>query len=1293
MRKILLVTLLLGTMSLFPIITALDGDGDGIDDNLDICPFASGTANSTAGMGCPDSDGNGLANFEQATYHDWSDSGYLDVDRTSMSPNVNAVTWARNDSVFYAGSHNNEVRVFDSSGNNLALLHTMQGDVFDIEISPSGDNLIVASENAGCKIINATTGMLVNDLMSSLTVTSGIFEAAWSNDNSRVFCGGFGGILHSFYTSNWSLERNYSEFPYGWISGIDTTPDGRVVFLSSNTDVYGYWTSNGTLYHSLTNHSGYVRVLTISPDGRYLATGSQDTTLLVTDIKTKTVVANISMGAWIHDIDFSSDGGSMLVSRGFRDSFFVYRTDTWTSIGEITGFGTEEDNRGVFSAEFDSSGENMAVGWRRGWVSVQTIGENLITVQGQNYTVRMEESWRSTYTATDHKINVKEIDRLQSTIDACDSKARIGSSSNGIHPLYTTKVANYSTSGLLDCDNTDEQILEIPYGIAPGAMMVKSGGYTETCIQNIGALSMGQLRWIVSASTRNGLTSNGEIPGINWNSVIPNDDGDGVREWIDLDPSCPDEEIILVHRSTEMEDLSIIQQTLLCLDCSQPDSLYPSTDTRIRLDVGVNRSDVIDMITTPEADGWIAFTEMVYTLDNSNGVYVIPLIDNYTHGAADAIADSGTIVNASINASRDGEWPLQTYMRAFTPLSSITKNIEFLKHLLSDIGQFKWQQSGFVGLGYWDLYTTWAKLGVDAYSILPDADSDGVWDGDDLCPNSSQDYSVDLQGCSENQLDDDNDGITNDLDDCDDDYGTSFYVTIGCPDADGDGWPDSDDTHPNDVTEWNDTDMDGFGDNSDDCIESSGNSTYGSIGCTDTDGDGWADINDSFIDDSSEWLDSDSDGYGDNTDAFPYEITQWIDSDSDGFGDNNSGLEGDDCIDISGSSNKEGIFGCLDSDGDGWADSIDDLPTNPEQYRDVDGDGVGDSVSSSNFDMCPETASNEISMVDEIGCGPSERDGDYDTFTDDIDQCPNTPLMLSTFVNTTQYLDQAETIPNPVLGCALAEIDLDGDLVTADLDWDDNNPNQSADSDGDGFGDNVESDDGDDCPQQKGTSFRDQNGCLDIDGDGWSYQSDFNDGDPTQWNDTDGDGFGDNWNNPEWSEGRIIGEFVEGATEPDRCPSEYTPLLYSDTEGCLIAENKNDEADNQAKKTDDTEEASNLVIILGIAGVGIILILFGSIAILLKRNNSSKNTLIENLDIAPVHPALERGQAQQKQAVKKDDKTNNSISSNVKNFVENWEDLPDGDWLPNDENGVHWYEDKMGRYWYSTEDGYRIWEE
>ena len=42
-------------------------------------------------------------------------------------------------------------------------------------------------------------------------------------------------------------------------------------------------------------------------------------------------------------------------------------------------------------------------------------------------------------------------------------------------------------------------------------------------------------------------------------------------------------------------------------------------------------------------------------------------------------------------------------------------------------------------------------------------------------------------------------------------------------------------------------------------------------------------------------------------------------------------------------------------------------------------------------------------------------------------------------------------------------------------------------------------------------------------------------------------------------------------------------------------------------------------------------------------------------------------------------------------FVADWEDLPDGEWLENDEHGTHWYATTDGAYWHSTEDGYRLW--
>ena len=214
---------------------------------------------------------------------------------------------------------------------------------------------------------------------------------------------------------------------------------------------------------------------------------------------------------------------------------------------------------------------------------------------------------------------------------------------------------------------------------------------------------------------------------------------------------------------------------------------------------------------------------------------------------------------------------------------------------------------------------------------------------------------------------------------------------------------------------------------------------------------------------------------------------------------------------------------------------------------------------------------------------------------------------------------------------------------------------------------------------------------MDLDNDGWSYENDFNDGDPTQWSDTDGDGFGDNYDDTNWSEGRTVGQFVEGATQPDRCPEEYSAFLYSDTEGCLSSQKSTETAqENNANSEEDTEE-SNLVLILGIAATGVIFVLFGAIAVLIRKKPKSKS----KEEISAVHPALESDNSNdigegEELAQKVMDEVESTQSVD---FVSTWEELPDGEWLPNDENGVNWYQDKDGRYWHSTDDGFIIWNE
>ena len=130
-----------------------------------------------------------------------------------------------------------------------------------------------------------------------------------------IFAGGFDSKLVWFDTSNWSEIRNESILP-GWISGIDTTPDDRLLLFSSNNNLRGYWTSNGTMALNMTNHTEYIRTVKVSPDGRYVATGSNDNSIKITDIANQTVIQTIQTWSDVYDIDFSADGGTLVAARG-----------------------------------------------------------------------------------------------------------------------------------------------------------------------------------------------------------------------------------------------------------------------------------------------------------------------------------------------------------------------------------------------------------------------------------------------------------------------------------------------------------------------------------------------------------------------------------------------------------------------------------------------------------------------------------------------------------------------------------------------------------------------------------------------------------------------------------------------------------------------------------------------------------------------------------------------------------------------------------------------------------------
>ena len=477
----------------------------------------------------------------------------------------------------------------------------------------------------------------------------------------------------------------------------------------------------------------------------------------------------------------------------------------------------------------------------------------------------------------------------------------------------------------------------------------------------------------------------------------------------------------------------------------------------------------------------------------------------------------------------------------------------------SAIGEFL-EYNASHGADAWENDSTqWVDSDGDEYG---DNSSEGAVNPDYFPNNIAAANDSDLDGYPDAwtsyynaTMDDDNDGVANAFDWCGDSNLNQEIDNAGCNDIDYRNQPSA---SPN---------LNNQGLSLDGCPDSWGNSSKPYPGCSDLDGDEWMDSQDDFPLEKTQWFDSDGDGFGDEADGFEADICPLVSgvfNGTDGMGCPLINSEDDDLDSVydefdqcpnTGFDLEVDVNGCaqnqLDSDQDGVTNDVDQCQdtefddavdangcSQTQQTADTDGDGVFDPV-----DLCPNTPLIEVDGVpdpiDQNGCHESQKDDDLDGVNNDLDQCPNTAVGFP--VSSDGCIDETAL-----------DTDLDGDGWKGNYSFTVNpatglRENQSGDAfpldatqwhdkDGDGYGDNLTGNNGDQCPDEHGLSFVDFFGCYD-DGDGWRdlFEPESLRGDATQWADRDTDGYGDN----------------ASGTNPDLCPDTHPNMKIGvDENGC-----------------------------------------------------------------------------------------------------------------------------------------------
>lgn len=508
------------------------------------------------------------------------------------------------------------------------------------------------------------------------------------------------------------------------------------------------------------------------------------------------------------------------------------------------------------------------------------------------------------------------------------------------------------------------------------------------------------------------------------------------------------------------------------------------------------------------------------------------------------------------------------------------------------------------------------------------------------------------------------------------------HTQITYPDYDGDGLGQLIDKCPNE-------DSTGFDNNSDGCMD-------------DGDGDGIADPfdlcegyddaidvdSDQVPDDCDDLIDNDGDGVSNDVDLFPEDSSEAFDTDGDGIGDNSDPDNDNDGVMNENDAWEFDHLRDTDTDGDGLADYVEGITSGRLiDFESGDYDGVGVHCAEDLAGFCmPDYAPWVI-------CGYDPIDGEYsicqkmwasDTgyFSIGFSSWNDSVVTLDVYI--TSFLIDKQCIPiyldgNAIdYGCnqegfsSLEHLSINVSAGSHELKFYgriigegntiDNiqlpdyliSVNEDEDDDNDGFSDELETSFPEDslCRSDPlDSNSTPMNNSLHNSSDYVYMEYDF--GECDIYYDSDGD---------------------ELMDIDDECPNEYG----GDGFGCPTEEEKEAAAAGSA--------SSQIIIIGGSVGLFILVILVGLLIVRRKRDSDSDDWFEEDNEIY-------QQMTQTTQTFTRENAVPTVAAHANPTHVGSWEELPDGEWLENDEEGIHWYLANDGTHWHSTDDGYRVWDE